>query len=441
VAALFLLAACSGGSPAPTPAPPPATVPAATPIPSPTPGPVVSPTPHSGSGQALARFDAARAFAHVEALAVDIGSRPAGSEAEAAAARYLRDELQGFGYDVELQPFSYDTFADAGSSLEVLSPQPLSPAVYPLDPSANAVVEGQLVDAGLGEPEDFPAGTEGKIALIQRGDLFFSDKVANADAAGAIGVIIYNNQPGLFAGQLSEPSAIPVVALSQGDGDALLAMTQSALVSVRLEVATESGPQRSQNVVARPPDGECRLVAGGHYDTVPAGPGANDNASGTATVVETARVLASDGEFDDVCFVLFGAEEVGLIGSERFVDSLSTTQSEPPEAMLNFDMVGVGSRWLAAGSPSLTDVATAKADEFGLDYDVPSSAFTDGGSDHASFINAGIPAIFFHSMFAVVADDPNYHTAEDKAEHVQADRLAEIGEVALAVIDTLLSGR
>ena len=64
-----------------------------------------------------------------------------------------------------------------------------------------------------------------------------------------------------------------------------------------------------------------------------------------------------------------------------------------------------------------------------------------GGSDHGSFINAGIPAIFFHSMFAVVADDPNYHTAEDKAEHVQADRMAEIGEVALAVIDTLLSGR
>ncbi|MEE8345992.1 MAG: M20/M25/M40 family metallo-hydrolase, partial [Dehalococcoidia bacterium] len=331
----------------------------------------------------------------------------------------------------------------AGSSLEVLPTSVLdglSPAVHPLDPSANGAVEGQLVDAGIGEPDDFPAGTEGKIALIQRGDLFFTDKVTNAEAAGAIGVIIYNNLPGLFAGQLSGPSSIPALTMSQEDGAALIAMMKSGPVSARLEVSTESGPQRSQNVVARPPDGTCRVVAGGHYDTVAAGPGANDNASGTATVVETARVMAGDGVFGDVCFVLFGAEEVGFIGSERFVDSLAA-QGEPPEAMLNFDMVGVGFRWLLAGTPSLTDVATAEADEFGLDYDVPSSASANGGSDHASFINAGIPAVFFHSLFTMVADDPNYHTSEDQAEHIQPNRLAEIGEVGLAMIDTLLTSR
>ena len=264
--------------------------------------------------------------------------------------------------------------------------------------------------------------------------------VANAEAAGAIGVIIYNDQPGLFAGQLSGPSSIPALTMSQKDGDALVAMMQSGPVSARLEVSTESGPQRSQNVVARPPDGTCRLVAGGHYDSVAAGSGANDNASGTATVVETARVMAADGVFDDVCFVLFGAEEVGFIGSERFVNSLAA-QGETPEAMLNFDMVGVGSRWLLAGTPSLTDVATAEADEFGLEHDVSSSASANAGSDHVSFINAGIPAVFLHSLVTMVADDPNYHTAEDRAEHIQPRRLADIGEVGLAMIDTLLTNR
>ncbi|MEE8385520.1 MAG: M20/M25/M40 family metallo-hydrolase, partial [Dehalococcoidia bacterium] len=397
------------------------------------------PMPNGSSDTGPVRFDSTRAFAHVEALAVDIGSRPAGSEAEREAALYLRDQLQGFGYEAEIQPFSYETFADTGSSLDVLSPQPLSPAVIPFEPSTNGVVEAQLVDAGIGRPQEFPADTAGKIALIGRGDLFFSDKVANAEAAGALGVIVYNDEPFLFTGNLDGPSAIPAVAISQGDGRALLAMVQAGAVSARLEVRIESDSIDSQNVMARPQDGECRLIAGGHYDSVPAGPGANDNASGTATVVEMARVLAADGEFDDVCFLLFGAEEPDLIGSARFVASLTPAQEQTLEAMLNFDMVGVGTQWLLSGPSGMTDLAAAEADELGLDYVVEGSL--PGGSDHASFSNAGIPAVFLHSFFEVVSDDPNYHTAEDRAEHVQPARMAEIADLGLAMIDVLLGSR
>ena len=375
----------------------------------------------------------------MEALALDIGPRPAGSVAEDKAARYLRDQLQAFGYEIELQPFSFDVFVDAGSSLEVLSPRAPSPAVYPFDPSANGVVEGPLVGASIGRPGDFPADTAGKIALIQRGTLRFSEKVANAAAAGAVGVVIYNDRPGLFGGDLSGLSEIPAVAMSQEDGEALLTMMQSGPVSVRLEVRTESGRQDSQNVIARPPDGECRVVAGGHYDSVPGGPGANDNASGTATVVEMARALAADGEFDDVCFVLFGAEEVGLIGSSRFVAMLTTLESETLEAMLNFDMVGVGTNWLLSGSLSITDIAVAEAEERGLDYIRSSPDIS--GSDHASFLAADVPAIFLHSFFDVAADDPRYHTAEDQPQHVEPSRMGEIGDAGLAIIEELLRGR
>lgn len=376
----------------------------------------------------------------MEALAVDIGSRPAGSKAERKAARYLRNQLQGSGYEAELQPFSIEVFADVGSSLEALSPQPLSPAVYPFEPSANGTVKGLLVDAGIGRPQDFPTDTAGKIALIQRGTLYYADKVANAEAAGAVGVVIHNNEHGLFRGQLSEPSTVPALAISQEDGEALLTMMQSGPVTVRLEVVTESGLRDSQNVVARPPDGDCRVVAGGHYDSVPAGPGANDNASGAAAAVEIARVLAADGEFDDVCFVLFGAEEVGLIGSVHFVDSLTAAESDGLEAMLNFDMVGVGSKLLLIGSSRLTEIAAAEAEERGLDFAIDNS-LASTGSDHASFIEAGIPAVFFHSSFGFIADDPNYHTAGDEAQHVQPTRMAEIGRTALAIIDVLLSSR
>ena len=159
----------------------------------------------------------------------------------------------------------------------------------------------------------------------------------------------------------------------------------------------------------------------------------------SSTVVEIARVLAADGEFDDVCFLLFGAEAVGLIGSARFVESLTSAQKETLEAMLNFDMVGVGAQWLFSGSPSMTDLVASEADERGLDYIIESSLPI--GSDHTSFTNAGIPAVFFHSLFVVVADDPNYHTAEDRTEHVQPTRMSEIAALGLAVIDILLGSR
>jgi hypothetical protein len=432
--ALFLLAACTSRSSAPTATPVPSpTAATATPLPSPSPG------GHGSTDLGAAEFDAARAFAHVEALAEGIGPRPAGSEAEDEAARYLRDQLLGSGYEVDLQPFTFDVFADAGSTLDVLSPEGVPPpAVYPLEPSANGVAEGKLVDSGLGRPGDFREAVAGNVALIQRGELRFSQKVRNAEAAGAIGAVIYNNEPGLQRWALDGQSKVPVLGISQEDGGALLEKLAAGPVTVRVTVRTQTGERDSQNVVARPPEGGCRLVAGGHYDSVPAGPGANDNASGTATVVELARVMAADGEFDSVCFVLFGAEEVGLIGSARFVDTLTAAESETLEGMLNFDMVSVGRRWLWIGSPGLTDIAAAEAEERGLDYIVDSAP---GGSDHSSFIAAGIPALFLHSFTSVIADDPNYHTAGDRAENVRATTMKEAGDVGLAVIETLLSGR
>lgn len=430
LAALLVLAGCKGGSPEPTPTPTPEPTPTATAAPTPTPaGPNIGP----------AEFDAARAFAHVEALTVDIGSRPAGSESELEAANYLQEQLSGFGYEAELQPFPFEVFADSGSSLRVLSPRRLNPAVYPFEPSANGVAEGALVFAGIGRPEDFPAAARESVVLTERGTLTFSQKVSNAAAAGALGVIVYNDEPGLFGGDLDGPSAIPALSIAQADGEELLDLLDSGPVTVRVEVLTDAGPNESQNVVARPPGGQCRIVAGGHYDSVPAGPGANDNASGTATAVEIARVLAADGELDDVCFVLFGSEEIGLLGSQHYVEALGEVEYDTLEAMLNFDMVGVGTRWLFGGSQSVSEVMATQAEARDIDFVAQGFESGGAGSDHASFINAGIPAVFVHSFTNFVADDPNYHTANDISDNVRATTMAEIGEVGLAAIEALLA--
>lgn len=83
-------------------------------------------------------------------------------------------------------------------------------------------------DCKLGYPADFPVGVKSNIALISRGTLYFSEKVANAMAAHAAGVIIYNNLTGLFAGTLQYQSNwIPAVSISQEDGVSLLAAVGS----------------------------------------------------------------------------------------------------------------------------------------------------------------------------------------------------------------------
>ena len=373
---------------------------------------------------------------------MEIGSRPSGSEVEASAADYIGDQLAGYGYEVNTPSFTYDYLSDAEAGVEILSPearrlegsslQPVGDLPVPAGPE----IEGILIATGLGREQDFPPGSAGKVVLIERGELTFGEKVSNAAAAGATAAIIYNNEPGAFTGLSAQPFHIITVTISQEEGLALLDLLAQDAVRVRVVSELVREEADSQNVVARPPAGDCRVIVGGHYDSVAAGPGANDNASGTATVLEMARVLAADGEFDDVCFVLFGAEEAGLIGSREFVDSLSADERQGIEGMLNFDMVGVGTSWLLAGSLELRDLATVEADRLGLVYEVSDGPPAGLGSDHSSFIQRGIPAIFFHRL-----GDPHYHTAEDQAEFVQEERLAQVGEVGMSVIEALLGGR
>src|SRR5207245_8681649 len=158
---------------------------------------------------------------------------------------------------------------------------------------------------------------------------------------------------------------------------------------------TRTATDHAQNVLAKPPAKQCRLVVGWHYASVPAGPGANDNASGTATAIEMARAMAADGVFDPGCCVLFGSEELGRLGSAAYVRSLSPDDTAALKSMLNFDMLAVGDAWPFGGSQSIVSVAAQEADRLSIPHSVD-TRFGTGGSDHASFISDGIPAMIFN---------------------------------------------
>ncbi|MCH7484965.1 MAG: M20/M25/M40 family metallo-hydrolase, partial [Chloroflexi bacterium] len=394
-------------------------------------------TDHSGSPGAAAfdldpAFGADRALAHAQALAVGIGPRPAGSAEELAAAEYIRDELATYGYEAELQPFPIEIYETVRSDLNVSHPGgSIEIEAVPLAGSSSATETGQLVAAGLGYADDFPAEADGNVVLIERGEITFSSKVANAEAAGAVAAVIYNNEDGPFGGQLSETPGIPVVSIAREDGESLLDLMANETLTATVAVEINAVSGESQNVVARPADGACRIVVGGHYDSVPASPGANDNGSGTAVVIELARTLAANGG-GDVCFALFGAEEIGLIGSLAYVAALSPEEFSGLEAMLNFDMLGVGTGWPLSGSTTLVDLAGEVAE--GLDIPYSLSPSEPGGSDHAPFIEASVPSLIFNCFC-----DPNYHTAADSLDFLERQRIEEAGALGLGLLEALLA--
>ena len=177
------------------------------------------------------------------------------------------------------------------------------------------------------EAADFAGFPAESIALIQRGTCTFAMKALNAEAAGASAVIIFNqgNTPdreGLIVGTLGglDIVDIPVVGASFADGAALAQAGSTAQVNV------EPPEEQTQvNVLAELPGrrSDNTIMVGAHLDSVQAGPGLQDNGSGSAAILEVALQMARVKPLNTVRFAWWGAEEVGLIGSTEYVAGLS----------------------------------------------------------------------------------------------------------------------
>ena len=384
----------------------------------------------------VAEPDGERILQAVKTFSDTVGPRVAGTENERIAAGLIAEWLDELGYDVEVQEFGIGTEIGRTSSLTIDGPDMQTVTTLPFTNSGAGSASGRLVYAGAGLPEDFPADTQGAVALIRRdGVVFFRDKVANAVEAGATGVIIYNNEPGILLGNLETRASVPVVGISMAEGEDLVAALDEGPLTASVSVGGLSTAS-SYNVIATPPGEDCETVTGGHYDSVAAGTGASDNASGTATVLEIAAVLAHNGRTGSNCFVLFGGEELGLLGSAYYVSQLTSEERDRIKAMLNLDMVGVGDEaWWLIGDAALQQQTASLAEELGIDDVVPSVLIRGLSSDHASFLNAGIPALMFHRW-----DDPLLHTPQDVSDRINPEYLEEAARMGIALLEALGSG-
>ena len=205
-----------------------------------------------------------------------------------------------------------------------------------------------------------------------------------------------------------------------------------AVEVVPFSFSVRSGSGRSQNVAASDPNEDPNaplVIIGGHYDSVPAGPGANDNASGTATTLEIARQLALFPEPGvAIRYVAFGAEEIGLLGSKDYVSKLSRADRARLRVAISIDMMAVGAQPAFGGSDPWLSEALARAASQGWQPQ-ELSVMLRRMSDHASFLDAGLPAIMFHWV-----DDPYYHTALDVSGNVQPYSLELMGAIAIGLV-------
>lgn len=307
----------------------------------------------------------------------------------------------------------------------------------------------------------------------------FDTKIKLAAEHGAAAVLIVNQDPGedgIDGLMRFRPSGrdfgLPAIHLKRRVADELLAagglpsLTQlqsridkdgaavsAPLAGVRAHgvVAFQIGEVPARNVIGilegMGPQADEYVVIGAHYDHLGVRNGeiyngADDNASGTAGVIELARAMAAAPYRDrSMAFMAFSAEEMGLQGSEHFVEE-PTIEMDSIIAMINLDMIGhlnpndeankLAVHGLGTGD-SFQDIVARHAEEVGLTYITEESAL--GPSDHASFYRAGVPALFFFTGV-----HPDYHQPGDDTDKLNVQGAVQILDLAHRVAMDLVNG-
>jgi aminopeptidase Y len=281
------------------------------------------------------------------------------------------------------------------------TPMSLTPPTKNKEPEYGNIV---LVENDGCDASDYPSEVEGAIALVKRGACSFGDKSANAGRAGAIAAIIYNNEKGDVHGTLGTPlpEHVATFGISQKFGEKTAEKLKDgkkvdAIVYIDGVVRTIM----TSNIVAQTRDGDPEncVMLGGHSDSVPEGPGINDDGSGSISVLEVALRLADFRVNNCVRFAWWAAEEEGLLGSNFYVESLDEEENKRIRLFMDYDMMAspnyayqiynASNEGNPDGSGDLKQLYIDWYEKQGLNYTlIP----FDGRSDYDGFIRGGIPA-------------------------------------------------
>jgi hypothetical protein len=428
----------------------------------------------------------------------ELQGRGAGTPGLESASNYIADQfkqlkLEPAGEDNSYwQSFSLTTSAKPGPGNElVLGDQPsalrLNEQYVPISFSSNGQLNAPVVFAGYGitAPEfhhdDYQGlDVKGKAVLVVRYEpkSFKKDapgqsrrrewthhahlisKAINARNHGAKAVILVNDDSdkddklirfGAVAGP--ESAGIMMIQVKRSAVDEWLkagTVPDAARVTLRVDIEHEKATVR--NVIGYLPGKTSEyIIVGAHYDHLGHGgqsslapsqvgqvhPGADDNASGTAGMLEIARILSSErGQLKrGVLFMAFAGEELGLLGSARWVDH-PTRRLEDAIAMLNMDMIGrVNGGKLYVGGTGTGSTFASMLKEITPAYDFKLNYSQNGysASDHTSFAAKSIPVLFFFSGL-----HRDYHKPSDTWDKISAPASVQVVNLVADIATNLI---
>lgn len=369
---------------------------------------------------------------------------------------YITDELSNltdyYTYDTQEfkaldgKVFNY-TLSVNGTSVEKVKAFQLTPPVHYL--------KGELIavkNKGCSS-EDYDAIVPGvpKVALIERGTCSFGDKSSLAGKLGAKAVLIYDTESddSLISGTLGEPTNTTVGALGIQRSFALQLLELIAAgekVPVSINIASFIGLIRTKNVIAETIYGDHDNVValGAHSDSVEAGPGINDDGSGTISLLTVAKELTKFKVNNAVRFAWWAAEEEGLLGSNYYATNLTPEENQKIRLFMDYDMMASPNYEYQVyngsnidnpvGSEDIKNLYIDWYEEKGLNWTlIP----FDGRSDYVGFIENGIPG----GGIAAGAEGKNSQNGKvlDKCYHELCDDLTNIAWDAFLVNTKLIA--
>jgi len=399
---------------------------------------------------------------HVQYLADDkLEGRLTGSKGEELAMQYLIQQYQQMGIEAKgtngyVQEFEIKEGKqiDAATIL-VVEDQTLTIRTdyFPLSYSANKSTQGKpaMVLTEKGQPWFFDL--QDALEDNQNNPHFDVEAVIKQQATlavskGATALFVYNSSKRVDNIQFNKNDtsgllSIPVVYITK-EGIKKYFSDESASYNIRLNVSLSEKKRKARNVIAFLNNNATHtVIIGAHYDHLGYGEdksaldtfhaihnGADDNASGTAALLELARMLKTKAPANNnYLFIHFSGEELGLLGSKYWLEN--PTVKITPNYMINMDMVGRydTSHKLTVGgygtSPVWGEVWKGMNTPLIVKFDSTGS----GPSDHASFYRANIPVQFFFT-----GSHPDYHKISDDADKINYDAQKDIVKLIYELI-------
>jgi hypothetical protein len=368
-------------------------------------------------------------------------SRNSGEPGYKASVDYVANAMKAAGYNVTIQTYHFDYFAFVGvpqfsevsptahdyalvsewnpgrsNGSATASVQPAGGIVLPPTPTSSS--RSGCTSA------DFSGFVTGRIALIQRGGCNFGAKVLNAQAAGASGVIIFNEgnpgRTGVLNGSLVDAAGnpiiptIPVAFTSFDTGLNFYNQYQQAVTNgsappvAKLNIASIQKPNAEDyNVIAESKGGDPNsvLVVDAHLDAI-FGAGMLDNASGSATILDIAQKMRKVKPLHKLRFIWFGGEELGLLGSSYYVNNLTPTELSHVAYDLDADVTATPNYVIGVLDPAAPDffgrtvTSTFPPNVYGpsqISRDQSIEYFNSTGRNHELFSPVGTDAFSFNA--------------------------------------------